>query len=109
VNAQGLGVMLNGVLSGMTFPHFRRVAVEGGVSEGEFDATLANLAAVEATLKTVPHEKLDAMVARFDPQLTAHVQKFHKAVEQHALPAFREAQTLAGFITTVMVKSGLHE
>jgi hypothetical protein len=107
VNAQGLGVMLNGVLSGMKLPHFRRAAVEGGVSEGEFDATLANLAAVEATITALPHEKLEAMVARFDPQLTAHVQKFHKA--EHALPAFREAQTLAGFITTVMVKSGLHE
>ena len=109
MNAQGLGVTLNGVMNGMKLPHFRGATVAGGVSEGEFDATLANLAAVGATLGTVPHEKLEAVVARFDPQLTAHVQKFHKHVDEQPLPAFREAQTLAGFIATVMVKSGLHE
>lgn len=109
MNAQGLGAMLNGVVNGMKLPHFRGAAVKAGVSEGEFDATLANLAAVEATLTTAPHAKLEAMVAHFNPQLTAHVDKFHKDVDQHALPAFREAQTLAGFIATVMVKSGLHE
>ncbi|HWT07171.1 MAG TPA: hypothetical protein VN224_15505 [Xanthomonadales bacterium] len=102
-------VMLNGVVNGMKMPHFRRAATEAGVSEGEFDGTLGNLVAVESTLKAAPHEKLEAMVARFDPQLTAHVQKFHKDPAQHVLPAFREAQMLAGFIATVMVKSKLHE
>ena len=101
--------MLEGVVRGMKMPHFRRAAIGGGVSEGEFDGTLANLAAVEHTLTTVPHEKLEAMVAHFNQQLTAHVDKFHKDSDQHAMQAFREAQLLAGFITTVMAKSGLHE
>ncbi len=109
MNAQGLGVMLNGVVKGMMLLHFRGAAVKGGVSESEFDATLANLEAVEGKLTAARHEKLEAMVAHFDPQLTAHVQKFHKDADQQALPAFREAQTLTGFVTTVMVKSGLHD
>ena len=109
MNPHGLTVMLDGVVKGMKLPHFRRAVIERGVSAGEFDGTLANLAAVEGTLKTVPHQKLDAMIARFNPQLTAHVDKFHKDSSEHALPAFHEAQMLAGFITTVMAKSGLHE
>ena len=100
--------MLDGVVRGMKMPHFRRAVIAGGVSD-EFDGTLSNLAAVEHTLTTVPHEKLEAMVAHFNQQLTAHVDKFHKDSDQHALTAFREAQLLAGFITTVMAKSGLHE
>jgi hypothetical protein len=101
--------MLNGVLSGMKLAHFRRAVIGGGVSEGEFDGTLGNLTSVEASLGTMPHEKLEAMVGRFNAQLTTHVQKFHNDSAEHAVPAFREAQTLAGFIASVMVKSGQHE
>lgn len=107
MNAFGLRVEVNTVVQGMKLPHFRREIVKEGISEAEFEGTLTNLEVVEAKLKTAPHEKLEALVARFDPQLTAHVDNFSKNSAEHVLPAFHEAQMLAGFVTTVMGKSGI--
>jgi len=49
------------------------------------------------------------MVDQYNDELTAHPDKFNSEGGQDLLGAFREAQIMAGYVTTVMAKSGLEE
>jgi hypothetical protein len=109
MNAAGLTFVLNGVASVLTMPMFQTLVSDGSVGQGELDGTRKNLAAVVKTLQNTPGEKIEAMVAQYNDELTEHLDKFNSEWTQDYLSAFRDAQTMAGFVTTIMAKSGLKE
>jgi hypothetical protein len=109
MNPAGLTFVLSGVLSALKTPFFQQIVTNGSVKQDEFHGTIANLSAVEATLKKTPGPKIEAMVAQYNAELSAHLNKFNSEWTGHPLPAFRDAQQMAGFITTIMAKSGLTE
>ena len=62
------------------------------------------------TLRKTPHSEIEKMVAEYDDELTEHLSKFNgEWISNDLLAAFRDAQNLAGYITTIMAKSGLRE
>jgi hypothetical protein len=105
----GLIAAVNNVVAGLHLPHVRTIVTNGSVARDEFDGTLENLAAIQATLKKTPHATIEAMVAHFNPELTAHVDKFNAQSTEHPLPAFHHAQVFAGFVSTLMAKSRRHK
>lgn len=109
MNAAGLTAVLNGVIAGLKTPFYKSIVTNGSVGQDEFDGTLGGLIAVQATLKKTPGPKIEAMVDRYNAALTAHLDKFHGERTEHPLQAFRDAQVMAGYIATIMAKSGLHE
>ena len=109
MNAAGLTFILNGVSSVLTMPMFQTLVTNGSISQGELDGTRSDLAAVVKTLQNTPGEKIEAMVDQYNDELTAHMEKFDSEWTQDYLSAFRDAQMLAGYVTTIMAKSGLKE
>jgi hypothetical protein len=109
VNAAGLTAVLNGVIARLKMPFYQSIVTNGSVSQDEFDGTLGGLIAVEATLKKTPGPKIEAMVDRCNAELTTYLNKFNGEWSEHPLQGFHHAQMLAGYITTIMAKSGLHE
>jgi hypothetical protein len=106
MNAAGLGVVLHGVLAGLKMPFYESLVTDGSIAKDEFDGTLSHLTAVDATLKKTPHQTIEAMVAQHDEVLSEHIKKFEGEWSSDLLAGFRDAQTLAGYVTTIMAKSG---
>ncbi len=109
MNAKGLPVMLQGVLAGLEMAFYQTLITDGSVSQGEFDGTLHNLRAAIATLKNTPEEKIEALVAEYDEDLTEHLQKIKTTGQADLLNNFKHAQVMAGYVTTIMAKAGLRE
>jgi hypothetical protein len=109
VNAAGLTAVLNGVIARLKMPFYQSIVTDGSVSQDEFHGTLSGLVAVQATLKNTPGPKIEAMVDQHDAELTAYLNKFNGEWTEHPLQGFRDAQMMAGYITTIMAKSGLRE
>jgi hypothetical protein len=109
MNAAGLTFTLGGMNAVLGMPFFQNIVTNGSVSQGEFDGTRAQLAGVYNTLKNTPGDKIEAMVDKYNDDLTTHLEKFNAEWGSDLLAAFRDAQIFAGFISTVMAKSGLHE
>jgi hypothetical protein len=109
MNAAGLTFVLNGVSSVLTMPMFQTLVTNGQISQGELDGTRSDLAAVVKTLRNTPGDKIEAMVDQYNDELTAQLEKFDSEWTQDYLSAFRDAQIMAGYVTTIMAKSGLSE
>ena len=110
MNAQGLTTMLVGVSSALNFAFYQNLVANGSITQDELDGTRKDLARVIQTLKNTPGEKIEAMVDQYDTELTAHLNKFDSEwTQEDPLSAFRDAQTMAGFVSTIMAKSGLTE
>lgn len=109
MNAAGMTFVLTGVSAVLGMPFFQSIVTNGSVSQGELDGTRSDLAAVITTLKNTPSSKIEAMVAQYNDELTAHLEKFNAEWGQDQLAAFRDAQIMAGYVTSVMAKSGLSE
>jgi hypothetical protein len=107
VNAAGLTFVLYGVSAVLGMPDFRSLITDGSVSEDEFNATSHDLSAIIATLKNTPHEKIEALVAQYDEDLTSYLEKFNTKTHEHALDSFRNAQIMIGYVTTIFAKAGL--
>lgn len=88
---------------------FQTLVTSGQISQGEFDGTRSDLAAAIATLKNTPGDKIEALVDQYNDQLTQYSDQFDSEWTTDYLTAFRDAQTMAGFVTTIMAESGLHE
>jgi hypothetical protein len=108
MNASGLFVMLNGVSGVIGRAYFQHIVTDGSVSQDELDGTRQNLSAIVATLKNTPTDKIEALVAESDELLTEHLDKFNASGVDN-LAAFRHAQMMAGYVTTIMAKSGITE
>jgi hypothetical protein len=109
MNAAGLTFVLSGVVAALKHPSFEKLVADGKISQGEFHGTLANLDAVLTTLRKTPGPAVEKMVAEYNDELTEHLSKFNSEWTNDLVAAFRDAQTLAGYITTIMAKSGLTE
>jgi hypothetical protein len=107
VNAAGLTFSLQGVAAALGMPGYEPTATDGTVSQDEFEGTRRQLSAVIETLKNTPPEKIEALVAQYDEELTSHLGKFNTKTHEHALDSFRNAQIMIGYVTTIMTKSGL--
>lgn len=109
MNAAGMTFVLGGVYAVLQMPFFQSIVTNGSVSQDEFNGTVSNLAAVITTLKNTPGSKIEAMVDQFNDQLTAHLDSFNSEWGSDLLAAFRDAQIMMGYVTTIMAKSGLHD
>ena len=109
MNAAGMTFVLGGVSAVLGAPMFQSLVTNGSVSQDEFDGTRKDLSSVIATLKNTPSEKIEAMVDEFNDDLSEHLDKFNSEWTQDELGAFRDAQVMAGYVTTIMAKSGLSE
>ena len=109
MNAAGLTVVLNSVIARLQMPFYQSIVTNGSVSQDEFDGTLGGLVAVGTTLENTPGPKIEAMVEQYDAQLSTHLNKFNGEWAEDRLQGFRNAQMMAGYIASIMAKSGLHE
>jgi hypothetical protein len=109
MNAAGLTFMLDVVSGDLGMAFYQSLVTDGSISQGEFDGTRSNLAAVVVTLSKTPPDKIEAMVAQYNDQLTEHGDKYNAVRGQDILGGFRQAQMMAGYVTTIMAKSGLTE
>jgi len=109
MNAAGLTFVLSGVTAVLGMPFFQSIVTNGSVSQDEFTGTLNDLTAVTATLKNTPGDKIETMVDLYNDELTAHLNSFNSEWGTDLLAAFRDAQVMAGYVTTIMAKSGLSE
>lgn len=114
MNAKGLIFTLGGVIADLDMgsapgvPSFSQKLVDdGAVSQSELDGTRNNLKALVATLKNTPEEKIEALVAQFDEDLTAYLNKFNALGSGASIEKFRLAQIMSGLAVTIMAKAGV--
>jgi hypothetical protein len=106
MNAAGLIFSLKGVVAALEMPFYQSLITDGSVSRGEFEGTHRNFLAVIATLTNMPVEKVEALVAEFNEDLTATYSKFIAIQQSDYIGGFRLAQVMAGYVTTIMAKAG---
>ena len=109
MNAAGMTFVLTGVSATLGMPFFQSLVTNGSIRQDELDGTREDLAAVIATLRNTPSAKIEAMVDEFNADLTATLDKFNAEWGTDLLGGFRDAQIMAGYVTTIMAKSGLNE
>ena len=110
MNAAGLTAILTSMSSFLeSFGFFQDLVTDGSISQDELDGTRKNLSATVAALKRTPAEKIEAMVAQYNEELTAYSDKFNYKTGENALTAFRSAQVMTGSVTTIMNKAGISD
>jgi hypothetical protein len=109
MDASGFITLMGFVSATLKNPPFQSLVTDGSISQGELDGTRSDLAAVYATLNKTPRDKIEAMVAQFNEQIMGHLDKVVDGWGSDTLGAFQQAQILAGYVTTIMAKSGLRE
>lgn len=107
MNAAGMIFSLSGVSAVLGMPFYQSLVTDGSVSQNELDGTRHNLSAVIAILKKTPLETIEALVAEYNADLTAHLEKFNAIGQLDLLNGFRNAQVIAGYVTIIMGKSGI--
>lgn len=107
MNAKGLIVGLDSAAQALGWGFVQKLVTDGSVSQGELDATRKGLSAASAALKKTPSEKIDAMVAEYDDELTSYFGKFQAGWQQDPLGGFRNVQVMEGYVTTILAKSGI--
>jgi len=113
MNAKGLIFTLGGVISALDMqalgkPSFyQKLVDDGAVSQSELDGTRHNLKALVATLKNTSEEKIEALVAQFNQDLTAYYDKFMALGSGASIEKFRLAQIMSGMAVSIMSKAGV--
>ncbi len=113
MNAKGLPIMLGGVITVLEMaplgkpPFSQKLVSDGAVSQGELDGTRKNLKALIATLKNTPEEKIEALVAQYDEELSAYLAKFQALGPTASIEGFRIAQIMSGFAVTIIAKANV--
>ena len=114
MNAKGLIFSLEGLIadldmgSGAGKPAISQKLVDdGAVSQSELDGTRKNLKALVVTLRNTPEEKIEALVAQFDEDLSAYLDKFQALRSGASIEKFRIAQIMSGLAVTIMAKAGV--
>src|SRR3954464_10239577 len=100
MNTAGMLVALRQVYGTLGMPFYQSIVSDGSVSLSEFYGTHQHLAGVISTLEATPLEKLEALVAENNENLSAHLDKFNAIGQQDFLGGFRTAQTMVGYVTT---------
>ena len=114
MNAKGLIVSLGGVIADLDMGSlagspsvYQKLVDAGAVSQGELDGTRKNLKALVATLKNTAEEKIEALVAQFDEELSAYLNKFNALGSGAKIEKFRIAQIMSGIAVSIMAKAGV--
>jgi histidine ammonia-lyase len=114
MNAKGLIFTLRGVIADLdmgqgpgTSAFTQRLVNDGAISQGELDGTIKNLKGLVATLANTAEEKIEALVAQFDADLTAYLNKFNALGSGASMEKFRLAQIMSGLAVTIMAKAGV--
>lgn len=107
MNAAGMIFSLHGVSSALEMPFYQSLVTGGSVSQNELDGMRHNITAVIAALKNTPAEKIEALVAEYNEDLTAYMNKFNAINQTDYLSGFRFAQIIVGYVTTIMAKAGI--
>jgi hypothetical protein len=107
MNAAGLTVVLTEVSTVLGMPFYQSLVTNGSIRQDEFDGTRGGLAAILATLKNTPQNKIEAMVDYYNDDLTEYLNKFNSGWTEDVLGSFRNAQVMVGYVTTIMAKSGI--
>jgi hypothetical protein len=112
MNAKGLPFILSGVIADLdmgaapgVLSMSQKLVTDGAISQGELDGTRNNLKALVATLRNTPEEKLEALVAEHDEDLTAYSKKFNALGSGASIEKFRIAQIMSGFAVTILAKA----
>lgn len=113
MNAKGLIFTLEGLIGDLDMgsapgvPSFsQKLVTDGAVSQSELDGTRNNLKALVVTLKNTPEEKIEALVAEFDEDLTSYLHKFNALGSGASIEKFRFAQIMSGMAVSIMAKAG---
>lgn len=106
-NAAGLTFVLSGVSGVLSMPFYQTLVTDGKIKQDELDGTRHNLSAAITILKNTPAEKIEAMVAQYNDELTEHMNRFNSVGYLDYLSAFREAQIMEGYVTSIMGKARL--
>jgi hypothetical protein len=114
MNAKGLIFTLGGVIADLDMgaaagisSFSQKLVDDGAVSQSELDGTRNNLKALVATLKNTPEEKIEALVAQFDKDLSAYLDKFNALGSGALIEKFRIAQIMSGLAVSIMAKAGV--
>jgi hypothetical protein len=106
MDASGLTTFMGYIAKLLEEPLFQGLVTKGSISQSELDSTRKNLAGIYAILEKTPRDKIEAMVAKHNEQITEHV-NFAGGEQEDPLGAFRQVQIIAGYFTTIMAESGL--
>ena len=106
MNVQGLIFTLSGVSGVLNSVFYDNLE---GVSPEELAGVREDAADLVNTLQNTPPDKISAMVAQYNDELTQALDAFDSDWAANRLQGFRDAETMIGFVTTVMAKSGLHD
>ena len=109
MNAAGLTFVLGGVYSVLQMPFYQSIVTNGSISQAEYSGTVSDLGAVITALKNTPGDKIEAVVDEYDNELTTHLNNFNSEWGNDLLGAFREAQMMLGYVTSVLAKSGISD
>src|SRR5437867_4190557 len=92
-------------------PIFDKLVIDKAITQAELASTKEGLKDVVHTLKNTLSNKIEALVAQYGDELAEHFRKFSEetSVNSNFLAAFRDAQTMLGFLTSIMVKAGIRE
>jgi len=107
MNAAGLNLVISGTSANLEMPFYQDLVTDGSIKQDELDGTRRLLSGAAETLRNTPAEKIEAVVAQYDEDLTAYSDKLNVIPQQNLLERFQVAQIMAGFVTTIMAKSGL--
>lgn len=107
MNAAGLALVISGTSANLEMAFYQNLVTDGSIKQDELDGTRRLLSGAVETLRNTPAEKIEAMVAQYNEDLTAYSDKFNAIPQQNLLERFQVAQIMAGFVTTIMSKSGL--
>ncbi len=107
MNAKGLRLVLYTIDSTINSPTWYDEIVKEGVTPDELLGTRKQLSHLNSAVQDTPPEKLDAVVAKYDAQLTEHSDKFSGGWNANRLAGFREAQIFIGFVNSIFDEAGI--
>ena len=107
MNAAGVVFAVAAVAGALDLPHFQTLVANGSISQDEFDGTQSNLKSALTTLRNTPQDKIEALVAQSDEDLTAYLQKFNAMGSGASIEKFRLAQIMSGLAVSIVAKAGV--
>lgn len=109
MNAAGLNAILIGVSGKLSMPHFDTLVTDGKIKQDELDGTRKMVTATMAVLQKTPHDKIEALVAHYDEQLSHHLDNFNAKGYLDLQGSLQDAQLLMGFVSAIFTKARIRE
>lgn len=107
MNAAGLRMTIYTIDSVINSPDWYDEIVKEGVAPDELLGTRKELSYLDKAMQATPPEKLDAVVAKYDAELTAHGEKFSGEWIANRLAGFRDAQIMIGYVNSIFHEAGI--